>query len=54
MPRRHGNHLRYIGEALAPIESQLCAERMQRLVLALSLVVFALSFCPTPVAMLLR
>ena len=38
-PRRPGNRLRYLAEALAPIHDQLGAERLQRLVMALEMCV---------------
>ncbi len=39
VPRRPGNRLRYIAEALAPVQDQLGIERLERLVMALSLCV---------------
>jgi AcrR family transcriptional regulator len=39
IPRRPGNRLRYISDALAPIKDQLGSERLERLVMALSLCV---------------
>ncbi len=39
VPRRPGNRLRYLAEALAPLKDQLGAERLERLVMALSLCV---------------
>ena len=39
VPRRPGNRLRYLAEALAPIHDQLGAERLQRLVMALAMCV---------------
>ncbi len=39
VPRRLGNGLRYIAEALAPVQTQLGIERLERLVMALSLCV---------------
>lgn len=38
-PRRPGNRLRYIADALAPVRDQLGDERFQRLVIALSMCV---------------
>jgi AcrR family transcriptional regulator len=38
-PRRPGNRLRYVAEALAPLQEQLGSERMERLVMALALTV---------------
>ena len=39
VPRRPGNRLRYLAEALSPLEDRLSAERLQRLVMALSMCV---------------
>jgi len=39
VPRRPGNRLRYLAEALAPLDDRLGPERMRRLVIALSLCV---------------
>lgn len=39
IPRRPGNRLRFVAEALAPLEDQLGTERMERLVIALALCV---------------
>ena len=39
VPRRPGNRLRYLAEALAPIHDRLGAQRLQRLVMALSMCV---------------
>jgi AcrR family transcriptional regulator len=39
VPRRPGNRLRYLAEALAPLHDQLGAERLQRLVTALAMCV---------------
>ena len=39
VPRRPGNRLHYIAEALAPVQTQLGIERLERLVMALSLCV---------------
>ncbi len=39
VPRRPGNRLRYLAEALSPLEDRLGAERLQRLVMALSMCV---------------
>ena len=39
VPRRPGNRLRYLAEALVPLKDQLGAERLERLVMALSLCV---------------
>ncbi len=38
-PRRPGNRLRYLAEALAPLQSQVGSERLERLVMALALCV---------------
>ena len=38
-PRRPGNRLRYLAEALAPLQNQLGKERLERLVMALALCV---------------
>ena len=37
VPRRPGNRLRYLAEALSPLKDRLGAERQQRLVMALSM-----------------
>ena len=39
VPRRPGNRLRYLAEALAPLKDRLGAERLERLVAALSMCV---------------
>ncbi|MBA2518866.1 MAG: TetR/AcrR family transcriptional regulator [Chloroflexia bacterium] len=39
VPRRPGHRLRYLAEALAPLNDQLDAERLQRLVMALAMCV---------------
>ena len=39
VPRRPGNRLRYLAEALSPLKDRLGAERQQRLVMALSMCV---------------
>jgi len=39
VPRRPGNRLRYLAEALAPLDDQLGPERLQRLVMALAMCV---------------
>jgi AcrR family transcriptional regulator len=39
LPRRPGNRLRYLSEALAPLADQLGSARLERLVMALSLCV---------------
>ena len=39
LPRRPGNRLRYLAEALAPLADQLGSERLERLVMALALCV---------------
>lgn len=39
VPRRPGNRLRYLSEALAPLNDQLEAEQLQRLVMALAMCV---------------
>ena len=39
VPRRPGNRLRYLAEALAPLDDRLGAERLQRLVMALAMCV---------------
>lgn len=39
VPRRPGNRLHYLAEALAPLADQLGAERLQRLVIALAMCV---------------
>jgi len=39
IPRRPGNRLRYLAEALAPLQDRLGAERLQRLVMALAMCV---------------
>ncbi len=39
VPRRPGNRLRYLAEALAPLQGRLGAERLQRLVMALAMCV---------------
>ena len=39
VPRRPGNRLRYLAEALSPLEDRLGAERLRRLVMALSMCV---------------
>ena len=39
VPRRPGNRLRYLAEALSPLEERLGVQRLQRLVMALSMCV---------------
>ena len=39
LPRRPGNRLRYLGQALAPLADQLEAEHFERLMMALALCV---------------
>lgn len=39
VPRRPGNRLRYLADALAPLDDRLGAERLQRLVMALAMCV---------------
>ena len=39
VPRRPGNRLRYLADALAPLDDRLGPERLQRLVMALAMCV---------------